>query len=50
MEKHSKFYAMDEKIYESPNMDVIEIVSEGVLCHSGVGGGIDDIVEGNNGF
>lgn len=45
MEKHSEFYAMAEKTYESPNMDVIEIVSEGVLCAS-TGGGIDDVVDG----
>lgn len=41
MEKQSIFF----ETYESPAMEIVEIVSEGVLCQSGETG-IDDLIPG----
>lgn len=43
MEKHSNFF----ETYESPAMEIVEIVSEGVLCASG-DTGINDLIPGED--
>lgn len=45
MKKNSNSFAMNEKNYVSPDMEIIEIISEGVLCASG---DINDLVPGED--
>lgn len=45
MKKISNSFAMNEKNYVSPDMEIIEIISEGVLCASG---DINDFVPGED--
>ena len=47
MKKNSNSFAMNEKNYVSPDMEIIEIISEGVLCASG-DGDINDRVPGED--